>query len=98
MCIQVYGGEHLTPCETCRPQIHEFNYSTVILYAACADQYIMGANGPIGLNDVAIQSAMKNYFTVKKEERLELSLSARKFCNRVLDLLIKANKEKAKHG
>lgn len=67
----------MTPCRSCRPETHPFNEDVLKLYLTCSDQYIMGVNGPIGISDIAIQSAMKAYFTVAKEDRLELSLGVR---------------------
>lgn len=49
----------------------------------------MGLNGPVALNDLALNNAMDNYFEVDKESRLELSLGAR---NLYL-LILKAMKE-----
>lgn len=95
-CIEVFGGEQFTPCTTCRPIVHPYNVSTVILYNSCSDQLIMGFDGAVSINDLAITNAMKNYFTVKKRDRLALSKSVRNLYHEILSIQKARAKTKAK--
>lgn len=47
----------------------------------------MGMDGPVGLNDVAINLAMDRYFEVRKRDRLELSKRVRYFYQKILSSL-----------
>lgn len=60
--------------------VHRYNFPIMALYNACSDQ-ILGEG--YALNDLAIVSAMNNYFTVKKKDRLPLSLAVRSFFHAV---------------
>lgn len=86
------------PCGKCFPGIHPYNESTIDLYQACGDQYIVGPNGVVALNDMAIMAAMKNYFKVKKKERLGLSMAVRKLSSTIVELQVKKAAEDGKNS
>lgn len=90
--------EQEPPCNKCFPGVHPYNDPIMHLYHACGDQYIIGPGGAIGLNDLAVSSAMKNYFKVKKRDRLGLSLGVRKLVTMIIDLQIKKVKANGKNS
>jgi len=82
--MSTYGGELFTPCEKCRPKIHPYNLPVYKLYDTCKDQVICGPNGVIGINELAIARVMKDYFKVRKSEKLELSMRTKELFYKVL--------------
>ena len=70
---------------------HKFNIPVIELYLTCQDQAIVGFDGPIALNDIAINHAMDTYFEVDRSDKLELSLSVRRFYCKVLKFLREKN-------
>ena len=46
------------------------------LYFYCQDQYIIGPDGPVALNLLAVNQAMED-FNIDKDERIEFSLAVR---------------------
>ena len=76
--------EGLTPCTSCQPWVHPYNVDVLHLYRACSDQVLSGPSGAIGLNDIAINVAMDNYFKVEKRHKLALSSSVRQLFSYIL--------------
>jgi len=92
-CKKVWDSyEQEPPCGKCFPGVHPYNEPIMDLYQAVGDQYIVGPGGVVALDDLAITSAMKNYFKVKKKERLGLSIAVRKLSSMIVDLQAKKAK------
>lgn len=90
--------EQEPPCGKCFPGVHQYNEPIMDLYQAIGDQYIVGPAGVVALNDLAIASAMKNYFKVKKKERLGLSIAVRKLSSMIVELQVKKAKADGKNS
>lgn len=90
--------EQEPPCGKCFPGVHPYNEAVMELYQACGDQYIVGPGGVVALNDLAVISAMKNYFKVRKKDRLGLSKGVRKLSAMIVDLQMKKAKEDGKNS
>lgn len=55
----------------------------------------MGPGGPVGLNMLAIDQAMNDYF-VDQEERIDFSITVRRIANLIISLQAEEAAEKAK--
>ena len=79
-------------CATCFPGVHPYNKAAYIIYNKCSDQYIMGNNGAISINILAVDSILNDYNITEGEERLEIREEVRELSNLVLKL-IRENKK-----
>ena len=84
-------------CDTCFPGVHPYNKATYIVYNGCSDQYIVGNNGIIGLNIIAINSILDDYKVVAGSDRISIREEVRYLSNLVLKIVkAKAKAEKGK--
>jgi len=90
------GSGKGTPCESCRPELKQINVPYFTLYYYCQDQYIMGANGPVALNMLAINQAMQDYH-IDDDEKIEFSLKVRKIAYVIISSQMDEAEQKAKH-
>ncbi len=91
VCLKAYEGSgREPPCDACKPILKEVNVPYFVLYSYCQDQYIMGFNGPVGLNLLAVNQAMIDY-KVPDEEKIEFSSTVR----RIAGIVISARAEDA---
>lgn len=49
------------PCDECVPPLWEENQEAFRVYMLCRDQLVMGFNGPVAVNHLAIHEAMRLY-------------------------------------
>lgn len=70
-------------CDVCFPGIHKFNEPFYTLYGHVSNQYLMGPNGAIGLNLLAVDKVM-DYFRIAVDERLEFQSKVKTIANKVL--------------
>lgn len=49
------------PCETCWVELKKENEDALQIFYVIQDQFLMGQNGPIAINHLAIHSAMELY-------------------------------------
>ena len=60
-----------TPCGTCFPGIHKYNYAAVKIYQLCSEQYVSLPGGVAGLDLNAVNTVM-DWHDMDKEERPEM--------------------------
>jgi hypothetical protein len=73
------------PCGECFPGVHEFNVPFYTLYAKVSNQYLMGPNGAIGINMLAVDLVL-DYFNVAEDERLEFQEKVQTIASKVLSV------------
>lgn len=83
------------PCASCKPELYECNVPYFILYQYCSDQVIMGPEGPITLDLLAVSQAMKDY-KIPKNERVEFSTKVRTIAITIFNLQAREAAEKRK--
>lgn len=62
MCRAIHepkGGR--PPCDECLPPLWEENQEAFRVYMLCRDQLVMGFNGPVAVNHIAVHEAMRLY-------------------------------------
>ena len=59
------------PCETCKPDLDLDNVEAVNIYQQCSGQWIVGANGIVDINILAIIEVMKLKKVKNMDECLE---------------------------
>ncbi len=59
------------PCETCRVELKEENVDAYKIFLIVRHQYIMGTNGPISINHLAVWKAIEKYSVKKERETFE---------------------------
>ena len=70
-CREMHGGRTpptTPPCETCRVDLNEENQDAVNIFYLVQSQFIMGMNGPIAINQLAIHAAMDLYDIPNRRE------------------------------
>lgn len=63
------------PCETCRVEIMPENTVALRIYMMTRSQYIMGFNGPIDVNHMAIWTAIEKYkkkYRISEEDEVDI--------------------------
>jgi hypothetical protein len=63
-CKEVYALEEppaAPPCEACRVPALPENEDAVLVFQTVRNQFIMGAGGPVAINQMAIHAAMALY-------------------------------------
>ena len=86
------GYEFPTECKDCFPGVHEYNKATYVIYTDCSEQYIMGSNGAICINILAIDSVMDDNGITDGVDRLEI----RRELNHLSGMVLKMQRDKAK--
>ena len=77
-CRTVYGGKEPPeepPCKECRVELLERNEEAAQIFSLTRSQLIMGFNGPIDVNHLAIHSAMDLYGIKSRRKCFEKVLS-----------------------
>jgi len=59
------------PCEICSVDLAEENRDAVRIFSIVRNQYIMGMNGPISINHLAVWKAIEKYGIQKERETFE---------------------------
>ena len=60
ICLKTWADFGKTaPCETCRPELESANVESVNIYQQCSGQWIVGPNGIIDINILAVIEVMK---------------------------------------
>ena len=59
------------PCETCKPDLDFDNVEAVNIYQQCSGQWIVGANGIVDINILAVIEIMKLKKIKNMDECLE---------------------------
>ena len=70
----MYGGRNPSaspPCNSCMPEFREENRDALKIFALIKNQYIMGMNGPIEINHVAVWKAIEKYAIERECETFE---------------------------
>ena len=80
-------------CSTCFPGVHSYNKATYIVYNGCSDQYIVGNNGIIGLNILAINSILDDHEVINCQDRIEIREEVRYLSN-LVNKITRAKAEK----
>jgi hypothetical protein len=63
-CRDIYANRtppEEPPCGDCKIELLQENVDAQAIFGLVRDQYIMGFNGPIGINQLAIHEAMNLY-------------------------------------
>jgi hypothetical protein len=66
-------GEDFDPdyCESCWPDLWPANYEAMDVYLKCRDQVIMGFDGPVAINHMAIWKYIDEYGINERIETFE---------------------------
>lgn len=97
-CVKVWQAYNKpTPCEGCKPTALEDSQPYLLLYSLCSDQLIVGANGAIGLNFLAVERIAK-LAGVEEVELLDFYENIRFINTIVLNEQYKDNKRKQKQN
>lgn len=88
-CQQMYAERippGTPPCDNCRVEPKEENADALMIFFLVQNQFIMGANGPIDINHLAIHSAMDLYEVKDRRECFKKVLRlARWHINRIME-------------
>jgi hypothetical protein len=62
------GYEIDPPCDNCFPSIHPYNKATYLVYTHCSDQVLLGMNGAVSINILAMDLIIDKLNTVKETD------------------------------